>query len=133
MPNRTLPTISEAVPLHHKAALGPEDLARFFVLRANAGDIEGLVALYEPDAALALPDGKVAKGAEAIRRFYAAMLSKQPKLVAGEQRPALLNSDLALTSSRLANGTVTAEIARRQPDGSWLWAVDQPVVSVGTN
>jgi len=33
-------------------ALDPQDLARFFVLRANAGDIEGLVALYESDAVL---------------------------------------------------------------------------------
>lgn len=57
------------------------------------------------------------------------MLSKQPKLVAGEQSPVLLNGDLALTSWRLDNGTVTTEIARRQPDGNWLWAVDQPAVS----
>jgi pimeloyl-ACP methyl ester carboxylesterase/ketosteroid isomerase-like protein len=121
--------LSEIAPLKHDSALEPEDLARFFVLRANSGDVAGLVALYEPDAALALPDGKVAKGAEAIRRFYTAMLSKQPKLVAAKQSPALLNGDLALTSSRLANGTVTAEVARRQPDGSWLWAVDQPAVS----
>jgi ketosteroid isomerase-like protein len=121
------------MPLRHNAALHPEDLARFFVRRANAGDVEGLVALYEPDAALALPDGKVANGTEAIRRFYAAMLSKQPKLVAGEQRTALPNGDLALTSSRLANGTVTAEIARRQLDGSWLWAVDEPALSASTD
>ncbi len=121
---------SVGTPPQHATAVHPEDLPRLFVLRANAGDVEGLVALYEPDAVLALPDGKVANGAEAIRRFYAEMLSKQPKLVAGDQGPALLNGDLALTSSRLANGTVTAEIARRQPDGSWLWAVDQPVVSV---
>ena len=122
--------LSQGVPLQHESALDPEDLARFFVVRANAGDVAGLVALYEADAALALPDGKVAKGAEAIRRFYTALLSRQPKLVAGEQSPALLNGDLALTSSRLANGTVTAEIARRQPDANWLWAVDQPAVSV---
>lgn len=113
----------------HDPALEPEDLARFFVLRANARDVEGLVALYEPDATLAPPDGKVAKGAEAIRRYYTAMLSGLPGLVAGEQSPALLNGDLALTSSRLAHGTVTAEIARRQPDGNWLWAVDQPVAT----
>lgn len=34
-------------------ALEPEDLARFFVVRANAGDVDGLVALYETDAVLA--------------------------------------------------------------------------------
>src|SRR5262245_9696212 len=40
-------------------ARNPEDLARFFVVRANAGDVEGLVALYEPDAVLAAPDGQL--------------------------------------------------------------------------
>ncbi len=33
--------------------------------------------------------------------------------------------DLALTASTLTTGEVTVEIARRQPDGSWLWAVDE--------
>ena len=33
----------------------PEDLERFFVERVNAGDVEGLVALYELDAVLAFP------------------------------------------------------------------------------
>jgi hypothetical protein len=28
----------------------PEQLGRFFVERANAGDVDGIVALYEPDA-----------------------------------------------------------------------------------
>jgi ketosteroid isomerase-like protein len=110
-------------------ALNPEDLARFFVLRANAGDIEGLVALYEPDAVLAGPDGQLVRGAEAIRGFYAGLLAKRPMFLAGEQRPALCHGDLALTSSRLTNGIVTAEIARRQPDGSWLWAIDQPAIA----
>ncbi|MGD0937898.1 MAG: hypothetical protein ABR922_25420 [Streptosporangiaceae bacterium] len=31
-----------------------------------------------------------------------------------------------LTSSRLPGGGATAEMARRQPDGSWLCVVDQP-------
>jgi hypothetical protein len=33
--------------------------------------------------------------------------------------------DLALTSTRLPDGSVTAEIARRQGDGTWLWVIDQ--------
>jgi ketosteroid isomerase-like protein len=110
-------------------ALAPEDLARFFLLRANAGDIEGLVALYEPEAVLAVSDSQVAIGTEAIRDFYSKLLSDRPKFESGQQRPALRNGDLALTSSRLANGTITAEIARRQSDGSWRWAVDQPMIA----
>jgi hypothetical protein len=37
----------------------------------------------------------------------------------------LCSGDIALTSSTLINGDITAEVARRQPDGSWLWVVDQ--------
>lgn len=55
-------------------ATGPEDLSRFFVERANSGDVEGLVALYEPDAVLALPSGEVARGSDAIRKAYEQLL-----------------------------------------------------------
>ena len=48
-------------------AMEPEDLGRFFLERANAGDIEGLVALYEPEAVLAFPPGRLAAGHEEIR------------------------------------------------------------------
>lgn len=41
----------------HERAKEPEDLARLFVTRVDAGDIEGLVALYESTAILALPNG----------------------------------------------------------------------------
>jgi hypothetical protein len=47
------------------------------------------------------------------------------KFQRGEQRAAIINGDLALTSTRLPDGTVTAEIARRQSDGTWLWAIDK--------
>ena len=110
-------------------ALKPEDLARFFVERANAGDVEGIVALYEPDAILAGPEGQVMIGIDAIRGFYAGLLANRPTFVAGEQRPALRQGNVALTSSRLVNGIVTAEVARRQPNDTWLWAIDQPAIA----
>jgi ketosteroid isomerase-like protein len=115
-----------------EAAQEPEDLARLFVARANAGDIEGLVALYEPDAILAGPAGQVVQGHDAIRRFYSVLLAGRPAFPAGSQRPALRHGQIALTSSRLVNGTVTAEVARQQPDGTWLWAIDQPAIATDT-
>jgi hypothetical protein len=45
-----------ADPDGRERAVQPEDLCRFFVDRANAGDVEELVVLYEPTAVLALPD-----------------------------------------------------------------------------
>jgi ketosteroid isomerase-like protein len=110
-------------------ALHPEDLATFFVQRANAGDVEGLVALYEPEAVVAGPNGAVITGHEAIRAFYADLLAQRIQFEPGAQRPALRQGEIALTSTRLLNGTVTAEIARQQSDGTWLWAVDQPVIA----
>jgi ketosteroid isomerase-like protein len=114
-------------------APNPEDLARFFILRANAGDVEGLVELYESDAVLAGPEGEIARGTEEIRAFYTVLLADRPQFEPGEQQPALCQGDLALTSSRLSNGVVTAEIARRQPDGTWLWAIDQPTIAKQDN
>lgn len=110
-------------------ALEPEDLAHFFVARANDGDAEGLTRLYEPDAVLNCPDGKCAVGSAAIRRYFTAMLAPRPKFEPGVQQPTLRADEEALTSSRLVNGAITAEIARKQADGTWLWVVDQPSIS----
>jgi ketosteroid isomerase-like protein len=109
-------------------AADPNDLGRFFVERANAGDVEGLVALYEPGAVLAFPPGSVATGHMEIRKVYSDFLSSQPVLAPGRQLPALVSGSLALTSTELPTGAVTVEIAHRQPDGYWLWAVDQPAL-----
>lgn len=106
-------------------AMEPEDLDRFFIERANARDVDGVVALYEPDAVMSSPDGPV-RGTAAIRRFYDELLT-DPPVFAGEIQPALRHGALALTSARFAGGA-TAEIARLQGDGSWLWVVDQPNV-----
>lgn len=109
----------------HEPATEPNDLEKFFVARANAGDVEGLVALYEKGAVIDLGDGKKAYGHEQIREYLFDFLANQPQLEPSKQSPALISGDLALTSSRLSNGEITAEVARRQPDGTWLWVLDQ--------
>jgi ketosteroid isomerase-like protein len=109
----------------------PEDLTRLFLERANAGDLDGLVALYEPDAVLAIRTGGVAVGAEAIRETYRKILEVRKEFSLPEQETPLVCGDIALTSTRKAPGApggATAEVARRQPDGTWLWAIDQPNV-----
>jgi ketosteroid isomerase-like protein len=109
----------------YRPAKEPNDLEKFFVERANAGDVEGLVALYEPNAILSYGDGKAAIGLNQIREFFVRFVANRPRLDSSIQAAALCSGDLALTSSRLSNGDITAEVARRQPDGSWLWVVDQ--------
>jgi hypothetical protein len=68
-------------------------------------------------------------GLEAIRKFYAELVATGRKFQMGEQRAAMVCGDLALTSTRCPNGTVTAEVARRQSDGTWLWMIDQFSIS----
>ena len=109
-------------------ATEPNDLGRFFIERGNAGDVDGLVALYEPDAVLAFPPGNIATGHAEIRKVFEQFVAAAPVLEPGRQHPALVSGDLALTASTLTTGEITVEIARRQPDGTWLWAVDQPVL-----
>ena len=109
----------------HKPAKKPNDLEKFFVERVNAGDIDGLVALYEPNAVVAYDNGKAAIGQKQMREFFSEFLANRPQLDPSNQAEALCSGDLALTSSRLSNGDFTAEVARRQADGSWLWVVDQ--------
>ncbi len=110
------------------AATEPNDLAGMFIERGNAGDVDGLVALYEPDAVLAFPPGSLATGHAEIRKVYEQFVAAAPVLLPGRQHQALVAGDLALTATTLTNGDVTVEVARRQPDGTWLWAVDQPAL-----
>jgi ketosteroid isomerase-like protein len=107
----------------------PEDLSRMVVERLNAGDVDGLVGLYEPDAVMALPGGQSATGAEEIRTAYDQFVAGRPIVEPGVQQPTLRCGELALTTSRLPDGTITVEVARRQPDGTWLWVLDQPNIN----
>ena len=116
----------------HDPAKEPNDLEKFFVERANAGDVDGLVALYETNATLSCADGQRVVGLDQIRKFFVSFLKSCPQLSPSAQAPALCSGNLALTSSRHSNGDVSAELARQQPDGSWLWVVDQFSLERGT-
>ena len=83
----------------------------------------------EPHAVLECNDGKLALGREAIRAFYAGVVAVGRKYDFGDQRPAIISGDLALTSTRCPDGSVTAEVARRQGDGTWLWVIDKVAVA----
>jgi len=108
-------------------ALKPEDLTRLFVERANAGDAEGLAALYEENAVVAFPPGSTTVGRAAIRQLYEAMVAERPRLKAEAPLATLRVGDLALTSTRASDAAgARAQVARRQPDGSWLRVLDRP-------
>jgi uncharacterized protein (TIGR02246 family) len=105
----------------------PEDLARLFVERANAGDAAGLAELYEPDAVLGFPPGQQTVGRDAIRAVCEKLVAGGPRFEVEEPLPTLRSGDLALTSTRPADNTGgRVQVARRQPDGSWLRVIDRP-------
>jgi uncharacterized protein (TIGR02246 family) len=113
----------------HEDARQPEDLARLFVERARAGDAAGLAELYESDAVLAYPPGQQTVGRDAIRKVMEQMLAAAPDFKPEEPLPTLRFGDLALTSTRPADNTGgRIQVARRQPDGSWLRIMDRPEI-----
>jgi hypothetical protein len=106
-------------------ARDPQDLERLLISRQRVGDVDGMAALYEPHAVLDSGEGRLTLGREAIRAFFAEITASGRKFDSGNQSPAVTSGELALTSTRLPDGSVTAEIARRQGDGTWLWVIDR--------
>jgi ketosteroid isomerase-like protein len=101
------------MPMHNPQRTRKTSAASF-VERLDAGDVDGSLALYEPHAVLALPDGRIATGPDEIRRAYERLVADRRQFEPGTQRPTLHSGDLALTSSRLTDGVVTVEVARRK-------------------
>lgn len=113
---------------NYKLIRDPQELEPLLIAKADAGDIDGMVALYEPDAVVAVGGGKFARGANEIRQYFTNLLATGFVFHAGEQYPVILNGQLALTSSRYPNGTISSEVARQQEDDSWLWIIDCPTI-----
>jgi uncharacterized protein (TIGR02246 family) len=116
----------------------PEECDALFGVSINKGDLEGLVALYEPNASMVRQDGTSASGIAAIREGLAEFVAMKPKVTmnvtkvvrAGDDLAVLYN-DWSLTAkgqdgSPVAMSGKAMEIVRRQRDGTWLFAVDDP-------
>jgi uncharacterized protein (TIGR02246 family) len=118
------------------AATDPEQIHGQFEQAFNAGDIDALIALYEPDATLIPQPGAVAEGTAAIRdalRWFldrGGRITLDTKLVLRVGDLAYLANRWSLTGGTMPDGTpaelgaTTAEVARQQPDGTWLYVID---------
>jgi enoyl-CoA hydratase len=120
----------------------PEQLGRLFAECANAGNLEGMLALYEHGATFVGPDGQSVSGSDAICGRLEGLLAMKPEITPTSSH-VVVSGDLALMSNRwsmtLGAGDgesagldgVSIEVARRQPDGGWLYAIDNPVLTAG--
>lgn len=116
----------------------PEDVDRIFAECVNAGDVDGVVALYEPDATLLMQDGAPSTGLDAIRTAIADFAAMKPdlrmsisKVVYGGGDIAVVYNDWELTLAGPDGRTIedrgkACEIVRRQADGSWKFVIDDP-------
>src|SRR5215217_8228092 len=115
----------------------PEEVARLFAEAFSAHDLEALMALYEPEATLIPQPGQVVTGTEAIREALSGFLALKPKYELEFKRAfqagdiALLFSEWTLSATDPDGNAVemegrTSDVARRQPDGSWLVVIENP-------
>ncbi len=113
----------------YKTAGRPEDITRLFVEYANAKDAAGVASLYEEQAVMAYPPGSQTAGRNAIAAFWEKVLPRMPHFAPEEPLPALVSGDIALTATVAKDGAgFRAQVARRQPDGSWLRLLDAPEI-----
>lgn len=106
-----------------------------FADAVSSGEVERVLALYEPDALLAPRPGVRARGLAELRPAIEELLA-----LGGTMRSrnvwcmevgdlALLRGEWRLEGtapdgSPLELSSRTAEVARRQPDGTWLYVLD---------
>jgi uncharacterized protein (TIGR02246 family) len=111
-------------------ATTPEQIHWLFQDTFNAGDIDGLMELYDPDSALIAQPGSVAQGSEQVRAALQTFLALKgsitldTKLVVTVGDLAYLSNTWSLRGTGpdgnpVALGATTAEVARRHVDGSW--------------
>jgi uncharacterized protein (TIGR02246 family) len=115
----------------------PEQLDELFAEALNSGKLDALVALYEPQATLSPQPRQFVTGTKPIREALSGFLAMKPKINLNPKTLAMAD-DIAFTSAKWElTGTApdgkpvnmagqSAEIARRQPDGTWLFLIDSP-------
>jgi uncharacterized protein (TIGR02246 family) len=124
--------------------LSPADLESIrsadsaFVAAANAGNVDGVIAVYAKDAALLPPNLPPQKGRDAIHSFwggflnaYTARFEVGTDTIEGRGDLAYNRGHYRFTAVPKAKGAPGVadegkfvEILKKQPDGSWKYVVD---------
>jgi len=118
-------------------AYNPAAIHTLFRDAFNLGDVDALLALYEPDAVL-VAGGKPAVGREAIRNVLEGFLARRGQMtletravVESPQGLAVLYGDWAVeprtgTESDISTRGLSTEVVHKQADGTWLFVIDNP-------
>jgi uncharacterized protein (TIGR02246 family) len=118
-------------------AQSPADAVRLVSERISASDVEGALALYEPNAAFTPQPGQVVTGLDAIRAALEGFTALKPRLE-GKIERVVESGDVALVlnrwmlegtapdGQRIEMGGLSADVLRRQADGRWLVLIDDP-------
>jgi uncharacterized protein (TIGR02246 family) len=121
-----------------RSARTPEECDHLLSEYLAAGDLDAIVALYEPGAAFVTQDREVKVGRDAIRDAFSELVALQPQLRSNIVMTLRNGDDLAVLyndwtmSVRTPDGQTTEmagkaiEVVCRQGDGSWKFAVDDP-------
>ena len=115
----------------------PEEIHSRFATAFNSGNVDEIMALYEPEATLVPQPGQVAQGRDAIRhallQFVALKGTMQVKSVyiVHGLGVALTRGQWKLTGTGPDGKPVemtgqSVEVLRQQPNGEWLLIVDHP-------
>ena len=112
----------------------PDELHVAFAEAFQAGDVRSLLDLYEAGAVQVHPDG-TKTDRDGLAEVFTQLLASGVTLH-GDPQKAVVAGDLALTSTRYtiddsdrpggSRTVATAEVSRRQPDGSWRVVIDVP-------
>lgn len=117
-----------------EGAGSPEQLAVEFTGRLARRDVDGLVALYDPEAIFVPAPGHVARGRGEIRAALAGMvdagatvdLELQASHVTADQALIANKATVRSAASDDVQTVVTTEVARRRADGRWFYLIDNP-------
>lgn len=110
----------------------PREVSSLFEKYFGEGDLDQLMTLYEDDAMFPTTHS-TATGGNEIRTVLQGYLDSGAKLAFGESLVFQVD-DLALTHTpwtmEATDGSTvegaTAEVVRRQPDGTWRYIIDNP-------
>jgi uncharacterized protein (TIGR02246 family) len=115
----------------------PEDLYPRLCEAYSAGDLEALLALYDPAAVFVVKPGHVTRGPAELRAAMQRTIELRGKLAITPQA-FVRADDIVLVMGQFAlsgvrrDGTPLeriarfADVLRRQPDGGWRIAIDNP-------